>query len=82
MKRAITQFAGLVLLGVLFVGVPLSSGKDNDSHKICRDKDGDHDDRGCGAVPAPDSHGGPLLLLTAGILGAAMLIQRRRRIAS
>jgi MYXO-CTERM domain-containing protein len=81
MKRAITQFAGLVLLGTLFVGVPLSSGKDNDSHKICRDKDGDHDRR-CAPVPAPDSHGGPLLLLTAGILGAAMLIQRRRRIAS
>jgi MYXO-CTERM domain-containing protein len=84
MKHAINRFSGLVLLAALLVGAPLLSAKDrdNDNHKICRDRDGDRDDRGCAAVPVPDSHGGPLLVLTAGILGAALLVQRRRKIAS
>jgi hypothetical protein len=33
-----------------------------------------------GSVKVPDSHGGPLLALTAAVLGAAMLVPRRRKI--
>ena len=80
MTLATNQFVGLVLFVVLLVGAPLLSAKDND--KICRDRNGDRDDRGCAAVPVPDSYGAPLLALTAGVLGAAMFVQRRRKIAT
>jgi hypothetical protein len=87
MKHTISRFVGLVLFVALLVGAPLLSArehdkyKDPDKNKAC-DGDRDKDDRHCGAVSMPDSHGGPLLVLSAGALGAAMLIQRRRKIAS
>ena len=80
MKLETNRFVGLVLFVALLVGAPLLSAKDKD--KICRDRNGDRDDRGCAAVPVPDSYGAPLLALTAGVLGAAMFVQRRRKIAS
>jgi MYXO-CTERM domain-containing protein len=80
MKLATNRFVGLILFVVLLVGAPLLSAKDKD--KTCRDRNGDRDDRGCAAVPVPDSYGAPLLALTAGVLGAAMFVQRRRKIAS
>jgi MYXO-CTERM domain-containing protein len=79
MKSAVNRFAGLVLFVALLAGTPLLFAK---SKGPCRDRDGDKDDRGCRSVSMPDSHGGPLLALTAGALGVAMLVQRRRRIAS
>jgi MYXO-CTERM domain-containing protein len=80
MKLATSRFVGLVLFVALLVGAPLLSAKDKDT--ICRDRNGDRDDRGCTAVPVPDSDGAPLLALTAGVLGAAMFVQRRRKIAA
>ena len=81
MKHAINRFAGLVLLAALLVGAPLLSAKKNH-----RDNDRDSDEKcekhEANCVKVPDSHGGPLLVLTAGALGAAMLVQRRRKIAS
>ena len=81
MKHAIDRFAGLVLSAVLLVGAPLLSAQKN-----LRDNDRDRDEkcekREANCVKVPDSHGGPLLVLTAGALGAAMLVQRRRKIAS
>ena len=90
MKHAIDRFAGLVLFVALLVGAPLLSAKEHKKeHKNgqnneqnngrCEDGEGEGD-RIC--VTAPDSHAGPLLVLTAGVLGAAMLVQRRRKIAS
>jgi hypothetical protein len=81
MKYAVNRFAGLVLLAVLLVGAPLLSAKKN--HRD-NDRDGDEkcEKREANCVKVPDSHGGPLLVLTAGALGAAMLVQRRRKIAS
>ena len=83
MKHAIDRFAGLVLLAVLLVGAPLLSAKkdDNDRDRDRWEKCEKHD-ADCQKVKVPDSHGGPLLVLTAGVLGAAMLVQRRRKIAS
>ena len=85
MKHAINRFARLVLFAALLVGAPLLSAKkdgndtdtDRDRWEKCEKHDAD-----CPKVSVPDSHGGPLLGLTAGILGAAMLVQRRRKIAS
>jgi len=82
MKLATNRYVGLVLFVALLVGAPLLSAKDKHNDKICRDRNGDRDDRGCAAVPVPDSYGAPLLALTAGVLGAAMFVQRRRKIAS
>ena len=81
MKHAINRFAGPVLLAALLVGAPLLSAKKN--HRD-NDRDGDEkcEKREANCVKVPDSHGGPLLVLTAGALGAAMLVQRRRKIAS
>lgn len=53
-------------------------------------KDWDDDDNGCKdrddktscSVSVPDSHGAPLLLLTGGVLGVALLVQRRRKVTS
>ena len=79
MKHTFNRFAGLVLFVALLVGPPLlSAGKHDHDHDKCEGKK--WDDRPC--VSAPDSHAGPLLVLTAGVLGAAMLVQRRRKIAS
>jgi hypothetical protein len=75
MKHAVNRFAGLVLLAVLLVGAPLLSAKKNH-----RDNDRDRDEkcekREANCVKVPDSHGGPLLVLTAGALGATMLVRR------
>ena len=90
MKHAIVRFAGLVLFVALTAGTPLFSerehrkehnnGQNNwQDNGRCEDGEGERD-RLC--VTTPDSHAGPLLLLTAGVLGAAMLVQRRRKIAS
>jgi MYXO-CTERM domain-containing protein len=76
MKMSTSRFAGLLLFGALLVGTPLLSGKDKDK---CKDWNGDKDDRGCAqSVAVPDSHGAPLLVLTAGVLGAAILVRRRK----
>jgi len=82
MKLATSRLVGLVLFAAWLVGAPLLSAKNKDNDKICRDRNGDRDDRGCAAVPVPDSYGAPLLALTAGVVGAAMFVQRRRRVAS
>jgi hypothetical protein len=84
MKHAINRFAGLVLLAALLVGAPLLSAKRNDNDRDKNDRDGDEkcEKHEASCIKVPDSHGGPLLVLTAGALGAAMLVQRRRKIAS
>ena len=82
MKHAINRFAGLVLLAALLVGAPLLSAKRNDRDKNDRDGDEKCEKHEANCIKVPDSHGGPLLVLTAGALGAAMLVQRRRKIAS
>ena len=84
MKHAISRFAGLVLLSTLLVGAPLLSAKRNDNDRDKNDRDGDEkcEKHEGNCIKVPDSHGGPLLVLTAGALGAAMLVQRRRKIAS
>jgi hypothetical protein len=81
MKHAINRFAGLVLLAALLVGAPLLSAKRNDRDKNDRDGDEKCEKHEANCIKVPDSHGGPLLVLTAGALGAAMLVQRRRKIA-
>jgi hypothetical protein len=58
MRQSTGRFAGLLLFVALLVGAPLLSAKDKKE-----DCDKDRDDRPC--VTAPDSHGGPLLALTA-----------------
>lgn len=77
MKQSASRFAGLLLFAALLVGAPLLSAKDR--------KDWD-DDNGCKdrktSCSMPDSHGGPLLVLTGGVLGAALLVQRRRKVTS
>jgi MYXO-CTERM domain-containing protein len=76
MRQSTGRFAGLLLFVALLVGAPLLSAKD----KKVEDCDTGRDDRPC--VTAPDSHGGPLLAITAGLLGTAILVQRRRKITS
>jgi MYXO-CTERM domain-containing protein len=81
MKQSASRFAGLLLLAALLVGAPLLSAKDRkdwDDDNGCKDKDRE---TSC-SVPMPDSHGGPLLVLTGGVLGAALFVQRRRKATS
>ena len=78
MKHAIDRFAGLALLLAVLGVNPLLSARNND-----KDRDRDEKcEKHANCVKVPDSHGGPLLVLTAGALGAALLVQRRRKIAS
>jgi hypothetical protein len=82
MKRISNKrFAGLVVLAALLLGSPLlSAGKKNE------DKDEDKDYKKCekyeNCAKVPDSRGGLLLALAGGALGAAVLVQRRRKITS
>jgi MYXO-CTERM domain-containing protein len=82
MKMSTSRFAGLLLFGALLVGTPLLSAKDrkdwDDDDNGCKDRD---DKTSC-SVSVPDSHGAPLLLLTGGVLGVALLVQRRRKVTS
>ena len=82
MKMSTSRFAGLLLFGALLVGAPLLSAKDrkdwDDDDNGCKDRD---DKTSC-SVSVPDSHGAPLMLLTGGVLGVALLVQRRRKVIS
>jgi|HubBroStandDraft_6_1064221.scaffolds.fasta_scaffold2973567_2 hypothetical protein len=87
MKQLASRVAGLLLFVTLLVGPPFLSAldhdyyKDHDKDKVC---DGDaRDSKKCDpSVAMPDSHGAPLLALTAGVLGAAIFVQRRRKVTS
>jgi hypothetical protein len=68
MNLATNKFVRLVVFAGLLVGAPLLSAK--------------KDVKPTPVVSAPDSHGGPLLVLTGGVLAAAIFIQRRQRKAT
>jgi hypothetical protein len=81
MKQLASRVAGLLLFAALLVGAPLLSAndrKDWDDDNGCKDRDGK---TSC-SVAMPDSHGAPLLALTAGVLGAAIFVQWRRKVTS
>jgi len=76
--QSASRFAGLLLFAALLVGAPLLSAKEK--RESSQEEWCEQHPTNC--VKAPDSHGGTLLLLTAGVLGAAIFVQRRRKAAS
>jgi len=84
MKGSTSKFVGLFLFVALLVGTPLLSAKPKPQRLDC---DGDYDHsygkKDCkDPIAMPDSHAGPILMLTGGVLGAAILVQRRRKVTS